>query len=478
MIIFKSQIAKEIAISLAVVTAYQFLVNIPMPFIDLSEFNTSSNSMQAFIVGDNFLDYFPIVALGIMPFLSASVLVEICSLFVPFLKKHRGGHYKGRKALRSYALILTVIFSIVQAKFIIQGLSGMLSPSGTPFLVLGSNLQYLALLFTLVATVFVLLFLAEISMRYGVGNGISLLIFAGICSSLFGDAERFFAFTNGIERNFFYLLLFSTIIFFAFIFLSIFLLKLTYSIPFKHSSDQTFSRYFKLNSCLSGKEPISYASSLLMLPVTLLSFMGGFEVLSQSLNPGTFGYSFFLCVFVVLFSYLFGWLFFHPKRRLATLEKWGWSLPETEQDSLYSIKRKFILINLPWSLFLCVILIVPSIAISGFNVPFYLGGASLITIGFIGMDFVSRFKFLSLNGQEQIHNIAEFQDIHFATMIKNHLKSEGVVFYLQGYYHRHLLYFFGPYIPINLQIPLSEKERVSELINRYYGGLGLITRDY
>jgi len=475
--LLKNQTAKEIGISLAVITAYQFLAQIPMPFINLSELNSSANTLWSQVAGGNFLAHFSIVALGIMPFVSACVLVEICSLFIPFLKKHRGGDYKGRKVLQKYSLILTCILSAVQAKFIIQGLHGMLSVSGIPILVLNNNLQFFALLFTLVATVFVFLFLAELSTRYGAGNGISLLILSGICLSMFGNIKKFFVHTSEIQLNFFYVILFSTIIFFIFVFIPIFLLRFSCSIPFKHRSDQSFSSYFKFNSCLSGKEAIAYTTSILMLPVTLMSFFGRSEPLASSFYPGTLVYYFFSCVFVILLSYLFGWLFLHPKRRLATLEKWGWSPHETQNNSFDFIKRKFFIMNLPWSLFLCVVLIIPSIVISGFNVPFYLGGSSVFIMAFISLDFISRFKFLSTNGHEKTYKVAELQDVHHATMIKNHLRNEGIIFHLQGYYHRHLLYFFGPYIPINLLVPLFEKDRVSEIINRYYGGLGLIKKD-
>ena len=100
--LFKNQISKEIIISIAVITAYQLLGKVPLPFINLSELNALSGSFGSLIFGDDFFGHFSIVALGIMPFVSAYVMVEICSLFIPFLKKHRGGDYYGRKVLKKY----------------------------------------------------------------------------------------------------------------------------------------------------------------------------------------------------------------------------------------------------------------------------------------------------------------------------------------------------------------------------------------
>jgi len=108
--IFKNQLFKEIIITLAVITAYHLLGKVPLPFINYSELSGS------------FRVNISIVALGIMPFVSAYMMVEICSLFIPFLKKHRVGDYYGRKVLDKYALILTFFLGVIQSNSIIQDL--------------------------------------------------------------------------------------------------------------------------------------------------------------------------------------------------------------------------------------------------------------------------------------------------------------------------------------------------------------------
>ena len=465
--IFKNQFFKEIIITLAVITAYHLLGKVPLPFVNHCELNALTGSFKGNI---------SIAALGIMPFVSAYMMVEICSLFIPFLKKHRAGDYYGRKVLDKYALILTFFLGVIQSYSIIQGLEGMSSPSGVPILVLKDKLEFLALQFTLVATVFLLLYLAEIATKHGIGNGISLLILSGISFSAFDNVSKFINHVSGIDVNFLCVSIVSIIVFISFVLIPIYLLKATCIIPLKHKSDEYPSNFLKLSSCLSGKVAIGYATSLLMLPATLLSFMGGFETLARLFYPHSFGYYLFSCIFVVLLSYLLGWLFLYPQRRFETLRNWGWNSPGTLQDSIEFIKRKFLIMNLPWSLFLCGVIILPSIAITSFNMPFYLGGSSLLIIAFLTLDIVSRFKLWNENIHEKTFKLAEFQDLHHATMIKNHLKSENIKFYLQGYYHRHLLYFFGPYIPVNLMVPVFEKERTSIIINRYYGGLGIIEK--
>jgi preprotein translocase subunit SecY len=469
----KNQIIKELLISISLIAVYRLMLMIPMPFIDLKEFNSFSETIGGLFIDNDYLSHISITAMGIMPFVSAYLMVEIFSLILPFLKKHRTGEYRGRKILKTYALGLTLILSLVQGYFIIHGLKGMLSPSGVPILTLSNNLQFLALLATLVTAVFVLLFLAEMVTRYGVGNGISLLILSGTCFSLFDNVLKFIDHTNELQQNFFCVVVFAVVVIFLFIFIPIVLVKTTYTIPLKHSSDESSSDFLKLSSCLSGKEVIGYATSLLMLPATIFSFMGGFESFATSLQPGSFAYYFFSCILVIFLSYIFGWLFLSPIKRFKTLKLWGWSLEGNQSFLTDSMKQKFLFMNLPWTIFLCAVLVLPSITITGFNIPFYLGGASLIVVAVISLDVVSRFRLWHENVYDKTYKIAEFQDLYHATMIKNHLVRENIKFYLQGYYHRHLLYFFGPYIPINLMAPAYETDRVIELITRYYGGLGL-----
>ncbi len=474
--LFKNQIIKEIVITLIVLAIYRLMFMIPMPCLNLSQYSAISESYGSLTSGNNFFSHISIGALGIMPFISACLLVEIFSLFIPFLKKHRKGDYKGRKILLKYSIILTLFFSSIQGYAIIQGLEHLVSPSGIPVLVLSNKLQFFSILVTLIAAVFFLIYLTEIVTKHGIGNGISLLILSDISFNMSSSIIKLFTHASKIQLSFFSVIIFTIIAFFLFLFIPIVLLKASYTIPLKHNSDESPALFFKLSSCLSGNVAIVYTSSLIMIPVTLIQFTGGFRSIANSLSPGTFGYYFFSSIFVILLSYLFGWLFLHPKRRFETLKSWGWDPQEANQPIIDFIKQKFLVINLPWSFFLCGVIILPVIAISSFNVPFYLGGSSLLIIAFLSLDIVSRFNLWKDNVHEKTFKIAEFHDLHFATMIKNHLKKENIKFYMQGYYHRHLLFFFGPHIPINLMIPSFEKNRVLEIITRYYGGLGLIEK--
>jgi preprotein translocase subunit SecY len=470
----KSQILKEFFISLAVITIFQLLGKIPLPFINLSELMSLSEIFGGIGTNTELYSNFTLILLGIMPYVSACLIVEFCSLSLPFLKKHRGGDYIGRKILHKYSLALTVILILIQGTYLIQGMVQLQSPSGIPVLEITNNLEFIALLCTMTAAVFIVLLLAEISTKHGIGNGISLIILSGFTLNIGNSIPQFFSQTAQIPLNFFHTILLSILVALSFLFIPIVLLKTSFALPLIHKSDEKITSHFQINACLSGNKAIGVSTSILTVPFTLLYFMEDFSSLGNIFEPGTIGYFCALSILVFFLSYLLAWLFFHPERRLDTLHTWGWSSPENHPSPIEVIRQKSILIHLPWAICLCCIAILPNLVITGSSIPFYLGGASIVIIAFIGLDLIARVKLWIDGMHEKTYKLAEFQDVHYARMIKNHLLNENIHFYMQGYYHRHLLYFFGPYIPINLMVPLHEKRRTLKILNRYYGNLGLV----
>ena len=108
------------------------------------------------------------------------------------------------------------------------------------------------------------------------------------------------------------------------------------------------------------------------------------------------------------------------------------------------------------------------------NVPFYIGGASLYIAIAIVMDVLDRYRFHRKMQSGERVKIAEFHDIYDAAMIRNHLEAEGIRPHLQGYFHRQLYYFFGPYIDISLMVAKKDVEFCEDLLLKYHDGLGLM----
>ena len=192
------------------------------------------------------------------------------------------------------------------------------------------------------------------------------------------------------------------------------------------------------------------------------------------LLPGSAIYQITSALLIFFFSYLLAWAFLHPHRGLQKLRTFGWEMPFNKMDSAHELFKKLLIYNLPWTLFLCLLAIIPHISITSFNVPFYIGGASIPVAVAITLDIWDKFRF-DMTTRHKPVKIAQFNDVYDATMIKNFLFSEGISGHLQGYYHRHLLYFFGPYIEMSLIVSSSKKAQAIELLNKYFGGLGIST---
>lgn len=108
------------------------------------------------------------------------------------------------------------------------------------------------------------------------------------------------------------------------------------------------------------------------------------------------------------------------------------------------------------------------------DIPFFLGGTTLILMAAVGLDLVDRCNVLRKMNRERLVRIAELHDVYDAGMIKDHMSSAGINAHLQGYYHRHLLHFVGPYIPIHLMVAERDRRAVQELLERYYPNAGII----
>ena len=152
--------------------------------------------------------------------------------------------------------------------------------------------------------------------------------------------------------------------------------------------------------------------------------------------------------------------------------KWQFADPDRTLEK--ELLRKLFIYTLPWTLFLSAVAIIPGILISGAAIPFHVGGASLYIAVAIGLDILDRYRFHRETQSGDLIKVAEFHDVYDAAMVKKHIASQGIRTHLQGYYHRHLYYFFGPYIGISLMVAKKNVEFCEDILIKYYNGLGLI----
>jgi hypothetical protein len=135
--------------------------------------------------------------------------------------------------------------------------------------------------------------------------------------------------------------------------------------------------------------------------------------------------------------------------------------------------RKVMICNIPWTFWLIGVAVLPTVLITAWNVPFYIGGTQVFLIAAIGFDLIDRYRFHRDTEGCRVVKLAEFQDVYEAAMIRQHLKRDGIYCHMHGYTHRHLLYFFGPYIEMGLWVRAKDVAPVRETLRTCYGGLGI-----
>ena len=466
---FKLVFLRATFLTLFLVLLYRLGIYISIPFINYSAIKEYFKVYEYF--SDGFIERISIFALGLMPYVSAYILVEILSLFIPPLKRLRTGDFKGRMKLKKIALFVTLLLGIVHGAGIINGLTNMYLPDGTRILDITSNYEYVCLVVILVGSTYVLIGITELISRFGVGHGISVLILSGICIEIAHNLKRHMAIVNQIGFSTYPICI---VLLGAIAVSAVVLLKNKISLPINHKLSERPLNVFQFNTCPSGKMALYYATSLVMLPATILTFLGTGNSFVNAFSPGSLMYNMFLVLFTFVFSYVFAALFFHTKRRLIKLRERGWEFPRPEQLTENDLSRKLFTYNFPWTTFLCAVSILPTIVIVSFDIPFYVGGASLYIGIAIGLDLLDRYNVQRQAKCGRLIKIAEFHDIYDASMVKKHLELQGVICHLQGYYHRHLLYFFGPYIDVSLMVESKEVETAQEMLSTYYSGLGLL----
>jgi len=414
--------------------------------------------------------HFSIFMLGIMPYVSAYILVEIFSLCIPFLKRLRSGDFEGRLKLKRISMVLALALAICQANGLVSSLMSWNLSNGKSILSVSNAFEHLFLVCVIVGSFYLLMALCELISRFGIGHGISIIILSGICGDFIGRVSMH------LERFEYYDLssyIIASIVFCGLVSFTYVLLKTKISIPCYHEKDNTTVDYFQLNLSPSSMAALTYAATIIMLPVTLSQFFGIGSSLANNLRPSSLGYNMISIFCVFMFSFLFGWAFLHPRKRVSKMRARGWHISDMDTTAeSFMLKRQFIY-NLPWTIFLCIMVVVPSTLISTANVPFYIGGSSIPVIVAISLDLIGGFRFYQDNLHQPI-KIAEFHDIYDADMIQNHMEAVGIKSYLRGYHHRLLRYFFGPHLDMSLIIDDQDKESAQALIQDYYGGLGLV----
>ena len=302
----KREFLKPLLITIILITVYRMGILLPIPFLDIKGINGYFGASHPYIAMH---DDFSIFMLGIMPYVSAYILVEVFSLFIPFLKRLRSGDFKGRLKLKRISLVLALALAIYQANDLVRSLKNTALPNGNLILNVSDTFEYVSLVCVLVCGFCLLVVLCELISRFGIGHGISIIILSGICGKFISRLPMYLAQFgyDDISSLIIPLIVICGLIAFAYV-----LLKTKISIPCYHEKDNTMVDYFQLNLAPSSRVALHYAAFIIILPLTLLSVFGTESSLAKNLHPGSLGYQMISIIFVIILSYLFGWAFLHP----------------------------------------------------------------------------------------------------------------------------------------------------------------------
>jgi preprotein translocase subunit SecY len=404
-----TELKSRIWFTLAALLIYRLGTYIPIPGIDPAILQDIFSRNAGGILGmfDMFsggaLGRMTIFALGIMPYISASIIIQLLTAVSPTLEALKKEGESGRKTLNQYTRYGTVLLGVVQAYGIAVGIEGM--HAGAESAVIDPGLMFrLVTVVSLVSGTVFLMWLGEQITARGVGNGISLIIFAGIVANLpHAMASTLELGRTGAISTFFIIFFLAMSI--AVVGFIVFMERAQRRILVQYPKRQVGNKMFggdashlplKINT--SGVIPPIFASSLLLLPATVANFDangGSFGWLGQITAYLAHGRPLYMALYVALivfFTFFYTAIVFNPTETADNLRKYGGFIPGIRPGKNTADYLDYVLTRLTvlGAAYLAAVCILPEILISQYSVPFYFGGTSLLIVVSVTMDTVAQ----------------------------------------------------------------------------------------
>ncbi|MBB3065678.1 MULTISPECIES: preprotein translocase subunit SecY [Limibacillus] len=403
-----TELKKRIWFTLAALVVYRLGTYIPMPFIDPAALGAIFQQQGGGILGmfnmfsGGALERMTIFALNIMPYISASIIMQLMTAVSPKLEALKKEGEAGRKKINQYTRYGTVLLAAVQAYGISIGLENMQGPSGSAVIDPGMLFRLTTVVSLTGGTMF-LMWLGEQITQRGIGNGISLIIMAGIVanlpSALAGTLEL--GRTGALSTLFIIFLLIMSVGVVAFI---VFMERAQRRVVVQYPKRQVGNRMFggesshlplKLNP--SGVIPPIFASSLLLMPLTVAGFSGGagpewLSTITAHLGRGGSLYMLLYGGLILFFTFFYTSIVFNPEDTAENLKKHGGFVPGIRPGKNTAEYLNYILTRLTCvgALYLTVVCLLPEMLISSYAVPFYFGGTSLLIVVSVTLDTVGQ----------------------------------------------------------------------------------------
>ncbi len=403
------ELKKKLLWTFVLLAVYRVGIHIPVPGVDshaLTEFfNSASNTL--FGLFDMFsgggLKKLSIFALGIMPYISSSIILQLLTVVSPELKRlSKDEGAEGRKKITQYTRYGTVIITCIQGLGGAVGLESMSSPTGQSLVLLSGWSFRLVTMITLTAGTVFLMWLGEQMTKKGIGNGISMIIFAGIVAGLPSALSNTFRLVSAGELSLIILFLILVVMGAVLAFI-VFVERGQRRIPIHYAKRMLGRRmvggqttHLPLRINVAGVIPPIFASSILLFPATLANFSSveWLKKISGYMTPSSIIYNIAYIALILFFAYFYTAILFDPKSISENIQKQGGFIPgirpgaKTREYIDHVLSR----ITLWGALYMSVICVLPMILISQFNIPFYFGGTSLLIVVGVSMDFMGKIE--------------------------------------------------------------------------------------
>jgi preprotein translocase subunit SecY len=415
-----TELRKRIWFTLGALIIYRFGTYIPVPGVDPAVMAEMLNRHGAGILGmfnmftGGALGRMTVFALNIMPYISASIIVQLMSSAIPTLEALKKEGETGRKKMNQYTRYLTVLIALVQSYGISVGLEGMHGTGGAVAVADPGWFFRGSCVVTLVGGTMFLMWLGEQITARGIGNGTSLIIFSGIVANLPNALGNLLELgrTGGLSPVFIVSFLVIAAAVIAFI---VFMERAQRRVVIQYPKRQVGQRMFggdsthmplKINT--AGVIPPIFASSILLVPATIAGFSNtatfpkwvpepvanAIGFITAQLAHGQPLYMAMYAAMIIFFSYFYTAVVFNPQETADNLKKYGGFIPGIRPGTNTAAYFDTILMRLTTigSLYLVAVCLLPEILISKYGVPFYFGGTSLMIIVSVTMDTITQMQ--------------------------------------------------------------------------------------
>ncbi|MGZ6211786.1 MAG: preprotein translocase subunit SecY [Candidatus Binataceae bacterium] len=400
------ELRRRLWFTAVMLVVYRAGVAVPTPGIDgqalAAFFDAASSTLFGWVnlFSGGALERFSVFALGIMPYISVAIILDLLKVAWPYLDELYKEGEAGRRKISQYTRYGTVLLSVVQGFMIAVSLEHIQAPGGGSVVYApGWSFRIITVLTVTAGSMFVMWIGEQVTER-GIGNGISLIIMAGIVARLPSALSTTFQFVREGEMSLFVLIIILLIV----VGVTGFIVYVETSqrrIPIQYARRVVGRRVYggqsshlplKINT--AGVIPPIFASSILVFPATVATFLPAAKNYSALLTPGGWVYDVVYVALIVFFCYFYTAVTFNPVDVADNLKKYGGFIPGIRpgRTTAAYIDRVLSRITLFGAIYVSIICVLPTLLIQRFNVPFYFGGTALLIVVGVALDTVAQMQ--------------------------------------------------------------------------------------